>query len=223
MLMKCPNCGKDTSNKAKFCISCGYAIATKKYECKECGAKSVKKYSVCPNCGYKTTFLNRNIKIIIPISICVLLVIAIAVVSFLRFYSLGITYMPSGSMEPKIESGDRVKYDTWHYKFRDPERFDVIMFEWPDDRDKTLIKRVIGLPGETITLKNGFVYIDNEEYPLDEPYINEKPNGMGDGVYKVPEGCYFVLGDNRNYSKDSRLWENKYVEEDMILGKVKVD
>ena len=128
-------------------------------------------------------------------------------------------YIPSGSMKNTLNEKDRVMGFRLSYMFSEPKRFDVIMFKWPDDESKDFIKRIIGLPGETVTLKNGKVYIDGSDVPLDEPYLRETPNGMGDGVYQVPDHCYFVLGDNRNYSKDSRLWEHKYVNEDKILAK----
>ena len=81
------------------------------------------------------------------------------------------------------------------------------------------IKRVIGLPGETVTIKDGKVYINDSEEPLDDSFCPETPLSDGDGVYQVPEDSYFMMGDNRNLSRDSRFWINKYVSRDKILGK----
>lgn len=95
-----------------------------------------------------------------------------------------------------------------------------MIFKYPDDPEQKelYIKRIIGLPGETINIVNGKVYIDGKKTPLDDSFCPETP--IGDfGPYTVPEGCYFMLGDNRNCSKDSRFWENTYVREDQIVGK----
>ena len=81
------------------------------------------------------------------------------------------------------------------------------------------IKRVIGLPGETVNIIDGKVYINDSQVPLDDSFTPETPQGSF-GPYEVPEGCYFMLGDNRENSEDSRFWVNKYVQEDKILGKV---
>ena len=146
-------------------------------------------------------------------------VVAVVLAFILGNYVLMNAYIPSGSMENTLQIKDRVIGFRLAYLFDEPERFDVVMFKYPDDESKDFIKRVIGLPGETVTLKDGKVYINDSTVPLDEPYLKETPNGMGDGTYVVPEGCYFMLGDNRNNSKDSRLWQNKYVKKDKILAK----
>ena len=97
----------------------------------------------------------------------------------------------------------------------DFEKPNGIVFS-PDEKI-LYVKRIIGLPGETVQIKDGAVFINGTK--LDEPYLNEPMIG-GSGTYKVPEGKYFMLGDNRNNSKDSRYWQNKYVSKDKILGKV---
>ena len=79
------------------------------------------------------------------------------------------------------------------------------------------VKRIIGLPGDVVEVKNGEVYVNGEA--LEEDYIKETTEGFY-GPYEVPEDCYFMMGDNRNNSLDSRYWDNKFVEEDKILGKV---
>ena len=126
--------------------------------------------------------------------------------------------IPSESMEKTIMSGDRIFGNRLAYMTKDPERFDIVIFKFPDDESQLFIKRVIGLPGETVTIKDGKVYINDSEEPLDDSFVAETP--VGDfGPYKVPEGSYFMLGDNRNHSRDSRYWINSFVEKDKILGK----
>jgi len=118
--------------------------------------------------------------------------------------------IPSESMEKTIMTGDRVFGNRLAYMTKDPERFDIVIFKFPDDESQLFIKRVIGLPGETVTIKDGKVYINDSEEPLDDSFVAETP---------VPEGSYFMLGDNRNHSRDSRYWINSFVEKDKILGK----
>lgn len=126
--------------------------------------------------------------------------------------------IPSESMEETIMTGDRIFGNRTAYWTEDPERFDVIIFRYPDNEEQLFIKRIIGLPGETVNIIDGKVYINNSDTPLDDSFIPEAAIGSY-GPYEVPEGCYFVLGDNRNCSKDSRFWINTYVEKDQILGK----
>ena len=116
--------------------------------------------------------------------------------------------VPSGSMEPTIMTGDRIIGSRLTYWFSDPQRGEIIIFDYPDDESVQYVKRIIGLPGEEIRISGGNVYIDGSSDPLDEPYIMEAMAAAPDAVYVVPEDCYFVLGDNRNHSNDSRFWEN---------------
>ena len=126
--------------------------------------------------------------------------------------------IPSESMENTIMTGDRIFGNRLAYVLGDPERYDIVIFRYPDDESQLFIKRVIGLPGETVEIIDGKVYIDGSDTPLDDSFTPEIPTGSY-GPYTVPEGCYFMLGDNRNNSKDSRFWQNPYVEKDKILGK----
>ena len=126
--------------------------------------------------------------------------------------------IPCGSMENTIMTGDRVFGNRLAYKFSDPKRFDIIIFKYPDDESQLFIKRIIGLPGETVEIHDGNIYINGSDTPLEDVDIKEPMEGSF-GPYTVPEGCYFVMGDNRNNSRDSRYWENTFVSEDEILGK----
>ncbi len=118
-------------------------------------------------------------------------------------------YIVSGaSMSPTFESGDYIIVDQLSYRFENPERGDVIIFRYPVDPSKFFIKRIIGLPRETIDIQKGIVTIKNEEYPegarIEEPY-NKPP--FNDTITKtLNDGEYFVMGDNRHQSLDSRSW-----------------
>ena len=128
------------------------------------------------------------------------------------------TQVQGHSMEPTLSTEDNLIVDKLSYRFHDPERFDIIVFPFLEEEETFYIKRIIGLPGETVAMREGKVYINDSEKPLDDSFCPEDP--LGDfGPYTVPEDSYFMLGDNRNYSKDSRFWNNKYVSEDLIVGK----
>lgn len=128
--------------------------------------------------------------------------------------------VPSGSMENTIMTGDRLFGFRLSYLFSDPERGDIVIFKYPDDESVNYIKRIIGLPGETVTIKDGKIYINHSDTPLKEDYLKEEwVRANTDMEFTVPEGYYFMLGDNRNNSKDSRYWNNTYVARDKILAK----
>lgn len=149
------------------------------------------------------------------VKMIVFVVVAVLVVN--RFLIIN-AQIPSESMEKTIMTGDRIFGNRLAYINKDPQRFDIIIFEYPDDPSQYYIKRVIGLPGETVEIADGKVYIDGSKTPLRDDFTPEIPVGSY-GPYEVPDGSYFVLGDNRNYSKDSRFWENTFVGKDAILGK----
>ena len=145
------------------------------------------------------------------------------------------TEVVSGSMIPELEIGDHVIGNRLAYLFSDPERGDVIFFEYPlsykelydldpeltycidrklndaepryHNESSVYVKRIIGLPGDKVEIRKGKVYINDSDTPLDEPYLNGKPKGNY-GPYYVPDDCYFCLGDNRNTSSDARDWDN---------------
>lgn len=142
---------------------------------------------------------------------------AFALAVFIDTFLIVNAQIPSGSMENTIMPGDRIFGNRLAYISKDPERFDIIIFRYPDDETQLFIKRVIGLPGETVEIRDGFIYINGSDEPLEDVNIKEPMTGSF-GPYKVPEGSYFVMGDNRNNSLDSRYWENTFVTEDEILG-----
>ena len=150
-----------------------------------------------------------------------IIVAAVAIAFVLNNFIIANSRVPTGSMIPTIMSKSRVIGSRLSYINSDPERGDVVIFHFPDDpTGKTYyVKRVIGLPGETVNIVDGKVYIDDSETPLDEPYFKEEMRGSF-GPYEVPEDSYFMMGDNRNESSDSRAWEHKYVSKDKIVAKV---
>lgn len=166
---------------------------------------------------------------------CLPIIIALVIALALKTFVFANAKVPTGSMLNTIHEGDRVIASRIEYNFHEPERGDIIIFKFPDDvaehetdpshKVQYFVKRVIGLPGETVTVVNGVVYITDEKgnsEQLKEDYIDAcKPTGNF-GPYKVPKDSYFVMGDNRESSVDSRFWTTtNYVEKDLIIGKVK--
>jgi signal peptidase I len=144
---------------------------------------------------------------------------ALLVALLIKTFLLQSFYIPSRSMEPTLRIGDRVLVNKLSYKVHDINRGDIVVFERPKDEPpdaiKDLIKRVIGLPGETVSTQNGQVYIDGR--PLDEPYL---PAGtVTDNLppTKVPDDEVFVMGDNRGDSRDSRYFGP--IDEGLIVGR----
>ena len=147
-------------------------------------------------------------------------IVTIVVLVVLKEFVIINAYIPSGSMENTIMPKDRIIGNRLSYLFSEPERGDIIIFKYPDDETQLFVKRIIGLPGETVAIEDAKVYIGDEEILLEEPYLKDEwIIDNGSYAFEIPEGSYLVLGDNRNNSKDSRFWNNTYVEEEKILGK----
>ena len=148
----------------------------------------------------------------------IMIVFVLVTVWVMKNYVLINAVIPSASMEDTIMKGDRIFGSRLSYEFGEPQRGDIAIFKFPDDESQLYIKRVIGLPGDKVQIIDGKVYINDSETPLDEPYLPEPPEGDY-GPYYVPEDSYFMLGDNRNWSKDSRFWTNTYVKKEKVLAK----
>lgn len=126
------------------------------------------------------------------------------------------------SMFPNFEDKEYVLTDLISYRFQQPKLGDVIVFQAPKDADKDFIKRTIGLPGDIVSMRDGNIYVNNQK--LDESkYLKEIVKTYGGSFLNegqsvtVPEGEYFVVGDNRSYSSDSREWG--FVKQNLIIGK----
>jgi len=146
--------------------------------------------------------------------------IALSIAYVINGYVIVNAEIPSPSMEGTIMVDDRVVASRLSYLLEEPERFDIIVFIPPDNRDVLYVKRVIGLPGELVELIDGKVYINGNEKPLPDSFIKEE-SFDNSGPYLVPDDSYFVMGDNRNKSIDSRSWvKSHYVPAEDIVGKV---
>lgn len=152
------------------------------------------------------------------------IVIAVVVALLLKTFVFANAIVPTGSMLNTIQQKDRIIASRLAYINEDPQRYDIVIFKYPDDESQYYVKRIVGLPGETVQVINGIVYVtktDGETIQLDDSFVTAcEPEGTF-GPFDVPEDCYFMMGDNRNNSKDSRFWQNKYVHRDKIIGKVK--
>ena len=146
--------------------------------------------------------------------------ITVVVMFGIKEYVIINANVPTGSMENAIMPGDNVFGFRLAYLNDEPKRGDVIFFYFPDDETQKYVKRIIGLPGEKVTILDGKVYINDSEVPLKESYLKEKWTvKTGPYEFLVPEGCYFCMGDNRNASADAREWNNPYVAKEKIIGK----
>jgi signal peptidase I len=152
----------------------------------------------------------------------VLLRIGIVVVAL--FFILGVVLIATthrfgvegDAMEPNFHAGQLLIVDSTVYQTSSPQRGDVIVFHYPDNPADTYIKRVIGLPGETLEIKGGQVIINDQ--PIDEPYLPIQAPEAQRGKWTVTQGSYFVMGDNRGHSSDSRSWG--LLARRFIIGKV---
>ncbi|MCL1873589.1 MAG: signal peptidase I, partial [Clostridiales bacterium] len=144
---------------------------------------------------------------------------AVVLAFLLKSYVVDSRVVPSSSMYPTVQIGDRFIISKLSYIRSDPGRGDIICFDPPPEmpRKDELLKRVIGLPGETLEVRDGRVYINGKG--LVEPYLAENPR-YNYGPIEIPENCYFMLGDNRNLSTDSHLWNYPFIHKEAVEGKV---
>lgn len=120
------------------------------------------------------------------------------------------------SMSNTLMDGEILLVTKPEYLLGDPERFDVVICHYPDRGNTNFVKRIVGIPGDTVEVKGGYLYVNGEKY--EEPYIDNRPNYTM-SAYTVPEGHYFVLGDNRSNSNDSHLIGP--ITRDMVCGHVR--
>ena len=180
--------------------------------------KHIKKKAIEKSEKQEVSKLKEAISFMTPI------VIALIIAILLKTFIFANAVIPTGSMINTIQEGDRIIASRLAYINEDPKRYDVIIFHYPDDESQLFVKRIIGMPGETINIKNGIVYITDANGNTTEARSDFVTNCVptGDfGPYTVPLGSYFVMGDNRNDSWDARYWKKKNVEKKKIIGKVK--
>lgn len=151
-----------------------------------------------------------------------ILVTAACIAFVLNTFIIANSKVPSGSMENTIMTDDRVIGSRLTYRFTDPARGDIAIFRFPDDESIYYVKRIIGLPGDTVDILEGKVYVNGSETPLEEPYLKEKMLPEEAMHFEVPEDSYFMMGDNRNRSYDARYWENTFVKREKIIAKVMI-
>ena len=146
-----------------------------------------------------------------------IIVIAFILAMILRTFVIEGRIIPTGSMLPTIQLQDRVMVNKFIYHFKEPQRGDIVVLEPPEilNSNEDYIKRVIGLPGDTVEMKEGKVFINGKA--LAEPYLAE-PINYEYGPVQVPEDSLMVLGDNRNFSFDSHSW-NAWLTRDHLKGK----
>ncbi|MDP3790106.1 MAG: signal peptidase I [Candidatus Omnitrophota bacterium] len=162
------------------------------------------------------------------------IIIAVVLALFIRAFFIQAFKIPSGSMKPTLQEGDKIMVNKLlygphipftHYRIpglREPKRGDIVVFKYPEDRKKDFIKRLIAVGGETVEVSNGNILINNESLAnppeiLKIYYYNRGHYGVEGNAVKVPENCYFVLGDNSDSSRDSRYWG--FVPKDDIVGR----
>ena len=150
-----------------------------------------------------------------------IIIIALILAFLIRTFIAEPRYIPSESMYPTLEQGDRLVIEKVSYHFNNPQKGDIIVFEPPlqlqmlgYEKNQAFIKRVIGTSGQTVEVTNGKVYINKKS--LNENYIAQLPNYEMDSV-TIPENYLFVMGDNRNNSNDSHIWG--FLPEENVIGK----
>ena len=149
-------------------------------------------------------------------------IIALAIILPIRYFLVQPFFVKGASMEPSFQDGQYLIIDELSYRLREPQRGEVIIFRYPPDPKQFYIKRLIGLPGETVEINDSRVKIYNQKNPagfvLDESsYLAESVSTYGDAKIVLNEDEYFVLGDNRESSFDSRRWG--ILPEDNIIGR----
>ena len=147
------------------------------------------------------------------------LVIVAALAAFILIFLGQRTRVEGNSMYPTLEDKDNLIVEKITYRFKDPQRFDIVVFPYKYKKHTHYIKRVIGLPGETVLIKDGKIYIDGEI--LDEHFCEEDINDPGRAIEPVTlgEDEYFVMGDNRNHSSDSRYEDVGNIKKSDLTGR----
>lgn len=162
---------------------------------------------------------SRAKKVVIEgIVLLVILVIAAGLAFLLVHFCTDQIKMPGKSMQETLEEGDLLLINTVAYKLGNPRRGDVIVYQ-AEDTGAFSVKRVVGLPGDTVQIKEGKLYVNNTEYAETTKVDLMQSSGLASEAIVIPEEMYFVLGDNRNNSEDSRFASVGNIKRSQILGK----
>ncbi|KUK13876.1 MAG: signal peptidase I [Synergistetes bacterium] len=145
------------------------------------------------------------------------ILVAVVLALLIRTFVVEAFYIPSSSMVPTLEPGDRILVLKFYYYFTDPKRGDIVVFRFPLDPSKDLIKRIVAVGGDVVKISNGHLYVNGKE--VNEPYVVNRDFYNMPSV-TVPKGFFFVLGDNRPNSEDSRYWG--FLPRENIKGKAVV-
>ena len=149
-------------------------------------------------------------------------VISLAIIIPFRYFLVQPFFVKGASMEATFDDGNYILIDEISYRFRDPARGEVVVFRFPEDKTQFFIKRIIGLPEETVEIKNDQIIIHNKQHPegfvLNEKYLSAGEHTIGDLRVRLDPNEYFVMGDNRLRSSDSRRWGP--LNRSLITGKV---
>lgn len=144
------------------------------------------------------------------------ILIAVILAFFIRYFVVELYMVEGPSMRPTLVNSERLIVNKFIYRFKEPQRNDIIIFRYPRDPSRDFIKRVIAVSGDTIEIKDGRVFLNGQL--LNEPYILEKTRSSY-SLATVPPGTVFVMGDNRNNSEDSRFRDVGFVPFELIKGK----
>ena len=144
------------------------------------------------------------------------ILVAVVLAFFIRYFIVELYLVDGPSMRPTLLNQERLVVNKFIYRFRAPERGEVLVFRYPQDQSRDFIKRVIAVPGDTIEIKDGRVFVNQQL--MNEPYILSQTRGDYP-LSTVPDGHIFVMGDNRNNSEDSRFADVGFVPFNLIKGK----
>ncbi len=149
-------------------------------------------------------------------------VISLAIILPVRYFLVQPFYVKGASMEPNFYDHEYLVIDEISFRFREPKRGEIVVFRYPRDPSQFFIKRVVGLPGETIEIKNEELRIKNDEYRegigLEETYLDQDMRWYGEHAVTLKEDEYYILGDNRDSSLDSRQFGP--ISRELIVGRV---